>query len=213
MGIFSTAAIIAVIAILVAGALFLLFTTTSTAKLTAQQAESLVVNDIKAQNPDANVTVISVSNSTLAKSSWQIVTSVVYNGSKPCPSVQIKQFNYPATGLQSSDYNEYSMYNSTGCYLLGYTSAPFYVISLPQIAIARSYSTNNTIIDSYVNRFGYQNTFVTAKFITQGSSNSPELGNDTNVWLIKYGATPANYSVYAVLNQSGSILQTYNSSG
>jgi hypothetical protein len=207
MGILSTAAIIAVIAIIIAGAGFLVFHRTTSTKLTAQQASDLVVKDIKAQNPNANVTVISISNSTLRAESWQIVTSVVYNGSKPCPTLFIDVFDYPALGLQNYTANLYT----SDCMINGLSDAPSYVISSPEIAIVRSYSSNYSAIRSYVRRFGYANTSVTARF--EGQINNTAFGNETNIWLVKYSATKANYSLYATLNQSGSILNSYNVSG
>jgi hypothetical protein len=209
MGLLLNVAVIAAVVIVIAVAVFLIFPATAVStKLTPLRAESLVVNDIKTQNPNANVTVISVSNSTLEPGkSWQVVASVIYNGSKPCPIVMIDVFDYPALGLQNYTANLYTR----GCVINGLTSAPSYVISLPQIAIARSYSLNDTAIMDYVSKFGYGNTFVSASFKGQTQTNSI-FGNESNVWLVRYKATNANYSLNAVLNQSGMITQTYNAS-
>jgi hypothetical protein len=203
----TTAVIIAVVAILIVGAAFLLFHKASSASLTAQGAENLVVNDIKTQNPTANVTVISVTNSTHANS-WEIVSSVIYNGSKPCPTVFIDIFDYPALGLQNYSATPYA----SDCKINGatLTTASSYIISLPAIAIARSYSANYTPIRDYVSRFGYDNTFVHAKFLSSSSSNSTIFGNQSNVWLVTYTAANANYSVDAVVAENGTIIQTNN---
>ncbi|MDE1865313.1 MAG: hypothetical protein KGH94_01580 [Candidatus Micrarchaeota archaeon] len=208
MGLLSTAAVIAVIAIVITGAALFIFSKVPPGKLTVNQAENLVTSDIKAQNPNANITFISVTNSSLRPDSWQIIISVIYNGSKPCPTMMVDVFNYPVQSLLHPDVIVYSSGNSTGCVVNGYSSAPSYVINSNQIAIARSYSSGNSTIKSYVNRFGYPSTFVTASFLTQNSG----LSNETNDWLIRYSATNANYSVMAVLDQSGKILQTYNAS-
>ncbi len=213
MGILSTAAIIAVIAILIVGAAFVAFHKVITPKLTVQQAEGLVVKDIKAQNPNANVSLISAVNSTLAVNSWLITLSVVYNGTRPCPTVLIEQFDYPATGLQSTTSTTYSYLNSNGCHVPTQQSQSL-PITLPiksSIAIATAYASGNNAITSYVGISGYNNTFVTATF--QGGMNSTILGNMTNVWLVTYQGTNSANSLYAILSQSGTIMQTYNASG
>jgi hypothetical protein len=216
MGLFSTAAIIAVIAILVAGALFLIFTSTTSGKLTVQKAEALVVSDIKTQNPNANVTQIGNATNSSTKDSWLILLSVVYNGSRPCPTVQIEQFDYPAYGLSPTTETQYSSFNSTGCHVPPVQQNQQFSITLPvksSIAIATSYASGSNAITSYVNEYGYNNTSVTACFKGQGSSDCPIFGNETNIWLIRYKASGAANSLYAELAQNGTTIDTYNVSG
>jgi hypothetical protein len=209
MGLLTSAAIIAVVAILVMGGLIFAFHKTASTKVTAQSAQALVVNDIKAQNPNANVSVISVSNSTISASSWQVVASVIYNGSKPCPTLFIDIFDYPAFGLQNYTDNLYSSGGQRACVINGFSNAPSYVISSPEIAIARSYTSNNLNITSYVGTYGYNNTNVGARFLTQSSSANLTY---SNAWLVRYNAPNAKYSLYAVLDQNWTISETYNSS-
>jgi len=216
MGLLSTVAIIAVVVIVIIGAVLVMTYKTANTKLTVQQAEGLVVNDIKAQNPTANVSQIgAATNSSLAPNSWVITLSVVYNGTRPCPTVQIEQFDYPATGLQSTTSTTYSYYSQNGCTVpSSQNQNQQYNITLPDkssIAIATSYASGNNSIGAYVDKFGYANTFVTARF--QGGTNSGAFGNETNVWLVRYKATNANYSLIAVLDQSGVITQTFNNTG
>ena len=211
MGLLSTAAIIAVIAIVIAGvAIWLLHPTLSTT-LTKAKAVTLVLSDIAAKNPNANVTVINVSNSSFA-GSWKITLGVIYNGNRPCPMTQIEQFDYPAIGLNPSTATQYSSLDSNfTCHVpLQTGESPFSLPLKSSIAIATSYASGVNAIKFYVNTFGYNNTFVTANFL--GSSLNGMPAKNTNVWLIRYRAASANYSLYAVLGQSGMVIQTYNSS-
>jgi hypothetical protein len=213
MGILSTAAVIAVIAIVVAGGLFVLLHKTTTSKLTAQGAEGLVVNDIKAQNPGANVSLINATNSTQAKNSWLITLSVVYNGSRPCPTVQIEQFDYPAFGLHSYNPNTYSSFNSGVCHVPP-TQNQALPVTLPiksAIVIATSYASGYNAITSYVNLYGYNNTHVSACLVPSTDCNGAAFGgNETNTWLVKYNASDATYSLYVTLDQSGTVLNSYS---
>ncbi len=207
MGLFSTAAIIAVIAIVIAAGLFVAFHKTTSTKLTALQAEALVTNDIKAQNPSAAVTVVSNQSSALQAGSWQMTLSVVYNGSRPCPTVLIEQFDYPALGLHPTNDTQASSFSAGTCKLYVYGTLPPYA----PLFIASSYASNNPAIESYVSRYGYNNISVMARFIGQSSVNSTILGNETNVWQIGYGSSRSNHSLCAILGQNGTILQSYNS--
>ncbi len=207
MGLLSTAAIIAVIAIIIAGVVLYAFTRAPVAsKLTLNQAEALVINDIKAQNPTANVTLLpGVSNSNLEQGSFYIPLSVVYNGTSPCPTLLIETFDYPATGLHPSNDTQLTSYNGYACNVYIHGELPPYA----PLFIASSYASGNNAITAYVNMFGYSGTSVSANYQT----NATILGNSTNVWLIKYSATGSSNSLYAILDPSGAILQTYNSSG
>jgi hypothetical protein len=208
MGLLLSVAVIAVIVIAVAAIAFLVFTTAAVNPLlTVANAKSLVVNDIKTQSPNANVTIISVSNSTHA-ASWLITLSIIYNGSKPCPTVLIEQFDYPATGLHPTNDTQASGFNSGVCSVYIHGSLPPYA----PLFIASSYASKNPYLISYTTEFGYGNTFVTAT-PSQDETNSSLFGNQTNVWLVRYKATTANYSISAVLDQSGKVMQTYNAPG
>src|SRR5271157_5012392 len=129
-------AMIALIVIAIASAAFLLSTHAISPNLTAPQAVQYVLSDMRASNPSANISVINVSPSTLKQGSWDVVLSVVYNASTPCPTLFIEGFDYPATGLVPSVDNLYTSH----CVISGISIAPSYVISSPYIAIARSYN-------------------------------------------------------------------------
>ncbi len=181
----------------------------SSTKVTQSQAEQLVLNDVKQSNPNATVTVVSVTNSTLEANSWQVILSVTYNGTRPCPTLLIEGFDYPATGLVPSTDNLYTK----GCVIYGLSNAPSYVISSPEIAIVRSYTANSTTIMHYVGTYGYNNTVVHAAFYPSLRANATPIGMQfSNVWLVNYSAAGTSYNLLAVLAQSGQIQGTYNSS-
>lgn len=206
MDLLGTVAVIVIILIVVSTGAFLLLRHTTSSQLTSAQAVHFVLNDVKASYPDANVTVISVSNSTLKKGSYDIVLSIVYNATRPCPTLFIESFNYPATGLSSSIDNTYT--ENCTVYGLNKTS----VISSPEIAIVRSYDQGIGQITNYVSTFGYNNIVVTANFYSYLNDNVTHLGQSFyNVWLVNYTAKNAGYSVYAVLdyNSSGAVVGNY----
>ncbi len=181
----------------------------SSNKVTQSQAEQLVLNDVKQSNPNATVAVVSAMNSTLEKDSWQIVLSVVYNATRPCPTLMIEGFDYPATGLVPSTDNLYTK----GCVIYGLSTAPSYVISSPEIAVVRSYTANSMAITHYVGTYGYNNTIVHAAFYSSLGANATPLSTQfSNVWLVNYSAGGTSYNLYAVLAQSGQVDGTYNSS-
>ncbi len=209
MDLIGRVAIIVVLLIVIFSAGFILFRHSTQSQFTSAQAVQFVLNDLKATNTNANITVINVSNSTLEKGSYNIVLSIVYNVTRACPTLLIEEFDYPATGLVPSLDNLYTK----NCIIYGLSSAPSFVISSPEIAIARSYNQGIKQITGYVSTFGYNNTFVTAMFYPTLNENQTHLGQSFyNVWLVRYKAPSANYSVYAVLDSSGAIAGNYTSS-
>ncbi len=199
-------AIIAAVVIVIAAVAFLLSSHVISGALTSQQAVQYVLSDMRASNPSANITVINVSASALKAGSWNIVLSAVYNASKPCPTLFIEDFDYPATGLVPSVDNLYTSH----CVIYGISTAPSYVISSPYIAIARSYNQSFAPITAYVRAAGYNNTFVHARFFsTLNYSATPLNENFTSVWLINYTAKSANHSEYVVMSSSGAIIANY----
>lgn len=174
--------------------------------LTAQKATQIVISDLKLRNPTADVTIISVTPSTLAAGSWSMTFSVVYNSTSPCPTLFIEGFDYPATGLVPSVDNLYT----ENCTIYGLSTAPTYVISSPAIAIVKSYDSGFAPITNYVNNYGYGNTTVHAKFFATLESNMTPLNRTFyNVWDINYTAIRAGYSQFAILNSSGAIAGNY----
>jgi len=208
MDLLGRVAIIVLVLIIVFSAGFILLKRNTQSQLTSAQAVQVVLNDLKASNPSANITVINVSNSTLKEGSYNIALSIVYNATRPCPTLEIEAFDYPATGLVPSVDNLYT----TGCKIYGLSATAYesYVISSPEVAIARSYNQGISQITGYVSAFGYNNTYVTATYYTYLNENSTHLGKSFyNIWLVKYKATNANYSIYAVL-QNNTVVGNYS---
>lgn len=203
-------AIAAVILVILFVGIVLLTEHTSNGPLTEAQAEKVVIADLQSANPNGLVALISESPSTLKTNSWNFVFSVVYNGTKPCPTLFIEGFDYPATGLVPTVDNLYT----SNCQFNGLnTSASYYnyVISSPYVAIAESYRQNSTEIRNYVNRFGYNNMDVHALYYANiENSTTPANITAYNAWIINYTAPRiANYSEYVVLGPSGSIIANY----
>lgn len=211
MELLGRAVIVAVVlALIIVGVIVIYSKAAAPAPLTQSRAVQIVASDLRAGNPSANITLISVSNSTTEPNSWNIVFSVSYNASRPCPTLQIVGFDYPATGLVPSIDNLYT----ENCTIYGISDAPTYVISSPEIAIVRSYTSRNASIDNYVTEYGYGNTYVGAKFYQALPANYTPSGlNMTAVWLVRYQGVGAPYSEYAVMNQAGSsIIEAFASS-
>lgn len=209
MELMAKVAIAAVILVLLFVGIVLLTKHTSPGPLTVTQAEALVVADLQSTRPNGMITLINESPSSLKANSWNFVFTVVYNGTRPCPTLFIEAFDYPATGLVPTVDNLYT----SNCQFGGLNSSSLYynyVISSPYIAIAESYRQNSTEIRNYVNRFGYNNMDVHAVYYTDiENATTPANITAHNAWVINYDAPAANYSEYVILGSSGSIIANY----
>lgn len=202
--------IIVIILVLVFSAAFLLLQGEKSTQVTAAQAVQLVINDVRATSPNANITIVSVSNSTAQKGSYNIVLSVAYNSTKACPTLFIDMFDYPAFSLSNSTENLYTYGNANKCSINGLvnSSSSTYVIGSKYVAIARSYSSNIPAIMNYVGKYGYNNTSVNASYYSN-LTNSHLAKSYYSAWLVHYKAKAADYSVYVVINSSGSVAANY----
>jgi len=205
--------VIVIVLVVVSSIVFLLLQNGKNPQLTASQAVQLVINDVRATNPNANITVVSVSNSTVQKGSYSIVLSVAYNSTRACPTLFIDMFDYPAFSLSNSTENLYTYGNANRCTINGLvnSSTSTYVIGSKYVAIARSYSKNIPQITSYVNRYGYNNTDVDASYYSN-LTNAHLANTYYNAWLVRYKASAADYSVYVVIDSSGSVAGNYTAS-
>lgn len=207
-------AILVAVLIIIFSAFFLIFVRPlQTGPVTQAQAEQLVLNDIKAANPNATVTVVAVGPSPSFNGSFSIVLSVVYNATRPCPTLSIQGYDYPATGLVPSTDNLYTNGTASKCTINGASlvNAPTYVISSPEVAIARSYISSTSAIVNYVSAYGYKNVNVYATFYANFAPS--ELNQSfNNVWLVNYTANSAPYYQYVILGQSGLIVGNYTAS-
>lgn len=178
--------------------------------LTSQAAQQIVFRDLSLQYPNASVTITNVSPSTLFSGSWAIFVSLVYNATRPCPTVYLEQYDYPATGLVPTVANLYTRHCII--YGLGSTQMPYYtyIITSSEIAIAKSYNSSYPALLNYVSTYGYDNTNVHAsKHAVLSSPTIPANLTFYNVWLINYTAATASYSEYVVMNSTGAILYNF----
>ncbi|HUC39055.1 MAG TPA: hypothetical protein VL944_02905 [Candidatus Acidoferrum sp.] len=207
-------AIIALIIIVIVGAALLVirYAVHNTGPLTAAQASQIVQRDLKQSYPNASISIINTSPSTLAQNSWNVFVSLVYNATRPCPTLYLEEYDYPATGLVPSVSNLYTR----GCVIYGLTtsSLPYYtyIITSPEVAIAKSFNSSFPSLVVYVNTYGYNNTNVYATHyaaLNLGTNIDPSNTTFSDVWLINYTATQAPRSQYVVLNSTGSIIYNY----
>jgi len=209
------AIVVVVLIVVFSGAFLLIKHNSQSSQLSQQQAEQLVLSDAQKSNPQANITVISATN---ASGSYNIVLSVVYNATKPCPTLFIEGFNVQLTGgntlagLAPSTYNEYI----SNCTLINSNNASStkYLVSSPEAAIVKSYDLHLPQINDYVNQYGYANTSVTASLYSYMNNNETHLAQSYyNVWLIRYRASNANFSVYAVESfDNGTVVGNFTNS-
>lgn len=205
MDLLSRVAVLIVVLIVIFSAVFLIFVKPQqSGPVTKAQAQQLVLNDIKAANPNATVTIVSTDQSSTEPNSWIIVLSVVYNATRPCPTLFIAGYDYPAFGLAPSNYTEYT----NKCVIYGLSTAPTYVISSPEIAIARSYNSSAQELVNFVSDYGYSNVNVYAKFYT--NFTTPANQSFSNIWLVNYTANSATYNQYVLLSQSGQLVGNYS---
>lgn len=207
MDLFAKVGIVVIALIIIAAVAFVIAShTNSGGNIPSSSAESLVISDLKSANPNANITVVSVSPSTLEAGSWNIALAVAYNTTRPCPTLSIEAFDYPATGLVPSVDSLYTK----GCVIYGISQAPSYVISSPLIAIANSYNQTSSPAKGYVSTFGYNNTVVRAKYYaTLNASATPLNATYYNVWLVNYTSKYATYSLFLLTASSGNIIANY----
>jgi len=213
MDLLEKVAIVAIILIVIFSSALLIFkyAIKGNQNLTAAQAQQIVLRDLSLTYPNASITATNVSPSTLSKGSWSVYVSIVYNATRPCPTLYLDQYDYPATGLVPTIANLYTQH----CIIYGLagTALPYYtyLITSPEIAIAKSYNSSYPSLIRYVSTFGYDNTNVYAKrYIVLNRTTIPVNVTFYDAWLINYTATNAPYSEYIIMNSTGFILYNYS---
>ncbi len=214
MDLLTRVAIIAIIliAIFASAVVIYKYAISSNSTLTAQGAGKIVLNDLQLAYPNATVSILNITPSTLTQKSWNIFVSLVYNATSPCPTLYLDEYDYPATGLVPTVANLYT--KNCIIYGLSQSALPYYtyVIASPEVAIAKSYNASFPAILRYVSAYGYPNTVVhaTKHSVLSGTPFTNTTFND--VWLINYTASGAPYSEYLVMNVTGHILYNYTQS-
>ncbi len=213
MDLLGKVAIVAIVLIVIFSSSLLVYNYAikSNKSLTASQAQQIVIEDLHQTHPNASIIVTNVTPSTLSQGSWYVYASIVYNATRPCPTVYLDQYDYPATGLVPTVANLYTQH----CIIFGLagTGLPYYtyLITSPEIAIAKSYNSSYPSLVRYVSAFGYYNTNVYAKrYAVLNHTTMPANVTFYNAWLINYTAAYAPYSEYVVMNSTGMILYNYS---
>ncbi len=198
MDLLARVGILIVIIVVIFSAFILVFSNGAPQKLTQQQAVQTVLSDVQTGNPGAQVNVINVTGSRLENDSWSITLGVVYNATRPCPTLSIESYDYPATGLVPTTDNLYT----SNCQIFSFSAAPYYVVSSAQIAMVKAHNSDSNL-RNYTKDFGYDSVNASAIFYS-----TLKLYGTTyqKIWLVNYTASNANYGVYDLLNQSGYIV-------
>ncbi|MCL4373463.1 MAG: hypothetical protein M1360_00075 [Candidatus Marsarchaeota archaeon] len=208
--------IAAIVLIALIGALFL-FKSISVPQYSESQAVSIVMSKLNNTFPGASISIINVSRENLSagigqqRQSWYIVASIVENATRACPALSIESFSYPGSGLLPTIINNYTSLN---CTISGLASAPYYIINSPYVAQVKSYTSGYYPIVAYVDKYGYANTDVSARYMPELSNRNFTALNRTfsNVWLVLYSASHSNFSLYVVMSNTGGIIYSFNQS-
>ncbi|MCL4363211.1 hypothetical protein M1439_02055 [Candidatus Marsarchaeota archaeon] len=202
MELISKIAVFAILLIAIFGIAYVLSQHLNPSTLTANTVEGYVIKDLQQQNPNSSIKIINVTPSSIKSGSWDVVVRLISNGTRACPTLLIEGFDYPAMTLLPSLYNKYV----GNCVISGSAYSSSYVVGNPAVAITEVYEQKNPAMMGYLSQYGYNNTQVNAKFYyLLNDSILPINASMHNAWVITYQAVNANYSLYAVLNQSGKI--------
>ncbi len=200
-------AVFAIVLIVILGIAYALSQHLHSSALTANTVEGYVVNDLQQQNPNASIKIINVTPSSIQSGSWDVVVRLISNGTRACPTLLIEGFDYPAMTLLPNLYNQYV----GSCAISGSAYSSSYVVGNSAVAITEVYEQKNPTMMGYLNQYGYNNTYVDAKFYhVLNNSVLPINTSMQNAWVIAYKAVNANYSLYAILNQSGKITSIFS---
>lgn len=170
-------------------------------QVTEQQAWSFVRSYLLSAYPNANITLNKLVPSNYS-GSWYIEASVISNSTSPCPWYSIYSFDYPQFNLVSRKVNTYTQ----NCIPMNYSIGS--LIPNPQIATTLASSVNT--VKSYLNSYGISNVTAMATIFDKTTAAGR---NFTKVYIVKYSAQRANYSVSAILSQvNGMVLGIVNGS-
>jgi hypothetical protein len=179
-------------------ALFLLLSgcTQPNDQMTQEKAVGFVKEHMKVQYPNATTDVFNV---TPQDGSWKITSEVIYGENTPCPDLSIVVYEYPQFGYVPRAQNNIT----SNCEVLSCKDIPNCRIAMPEEAIIASHKLNNVPeVDSFVSAFGYSNVKVYATFYDnylEPKTNSTY----PSVWVVRWTAANANYTINLILNQSG----------
>jgi hypothetical protein len=194
---------IAVVVIVALFAGLFLFKGSLFQRLSASQADSVILSYLGNSYPGASINVTNTTPSQFA-GSWHILSSIITNPSSPCPSYYVYSFDYPKYNLVYRVENVYT----DNCTIVGMFPGERYLIGSYPAAITRSYNLNVSSIRDFVGRYGYSDVVVKANYY-----NTTNIGGMDyhNVWMVSYSSPQSNHSVYVMLSQlNGTFVLSYN---
>lgn len=199
-------AVIVIVAILSFVYLVEYFLVAPPAPLSEAQADALIVKDLTQHSPNANVSILSSSPSSIYPGSWNIIARLVYGQNTACPTMTTESFIYPATGFLNTTAL-YSNYSNGTCRLYislaNASSGVSRIIGLAPLAIDVPYNDSLPGVVNMVNSYGYSNVIANAHL---HSSLDVAGKNMSDVWLVTYDAPQHNSTYVVVLNTSGDII-------
>ncbi|MEM0149929.1 MAG: hypothetical protein QXW10_03480 [Candidatus Micrarchaeaceae archaeon] len=201
-------AVIVIVALLAVVFLIEYFLVAPPSPLNEAQADALVVKDLMQHSPNANVSILNSSPSTIYPNSWNIFVRLVYGQDTACPSMTTESFIYPATGFLNTT-SIYSNYSDGTCRLYvslaNASRGVSRIIGLAPLAIDVPYNDSVPGVVNMVNSYGYSNVVADAHL----EANLNIAGkNMSGVWLVSYSVPEHNSTYVVVLNTSGDIIYT-----
>jgi len=163
-------------------------------QMTQDKAVQFVKEHMQLQYPGATTDVFLV---TPQDGSWKMSSKVIYGANTPCPNLSIVVYEYPEFGYVPREQNNIT----SNCQVLGCKDIQNCKITLPEEAIIASHKLNN-ILEIELFKGNYtSNVRVDATFYDnyfESKTNSTY----SSIWMVKWTATNADYSIRLILNQS-----------
>jgi len=165
-------------------------------QMTQEKAVQFVKEHMQVQYPGSTTSVFLV---TPQDGSWNITSKVIYGANTPCPDLSIVVYEYPKFGYVPRAENNIT----SKCQLLSCKDIPECRIIMAEEAIIASHQLNNVSeVNSFISAYGYSNVRVDAAFYDnyfESKTNSTY----SSVWIVKWTAPSANYSIRMILNETG----------
>ena len=209
MDILLQVALIAIILIIIFGIILVVHSYISKpapSKLTSNEALAIVEKDIKLNDPNSTISLLSISKSKITNNSWDMSFRVINRTKSVCPTLEIESYNYPAVSLAPTIISVYSK----NCQIFASNTCgdPSSNITLYPIALACAYNSNNYTLNSYITQYGYKNITTVTNFDSNYVIPSKNISY-TNVWILNYTSKIANFNLTVISNRDGSIINVY----
>ncbi len=201
-----------VAALIVAVAIWFSYPKLASNTITENAAITTVINDLKQQAPNANITIINISKSSEHGGSWDMSILLTENATKPCPYVKMIKIDYPALGLVNITTATYSVLEGGVCkvsaeYNRGYMQDS--IITLPEIALAVPYNQSYKPLMSFIQKYGYGSIIAKATYMPAINISN---GTCYSCWLLNYTTKASNATLSLLINKYGVIVGNTSSS-